>query len=386
MTVRQNNRHRSRTSSLLIADGSRCSNPSAASDAFSLADFVTVTTAFAQVIGAISAPAGALTQSLVAIPLIERAEPIIATQTDAPPANSRPIALQGVIDIRNISFRYSEKSPPALSELNLRIGKGEFIAVVGASGSGRSTLLRLLLGFDRPQQGEIFFDGHSLNRLDLAQVRRQIGVVLQHGRIMAGSIHDNIVGESGLAMDDALEAARMVGLDKDIAQMPMGMLTVLLDGGGTLSGGQRQRILLARALITRPSILLLDEATSALDNRTQATVTQTLQALPVTRLVIAHRLSTIESDDRILMLDRGRVVEKQLIEERLASNPGFAGRFYKALAIFLADRLRTTTQRKNASGVIMPEDELDDMVLDGVSMAGLRFQQLLAVLDRPHDG
>ncbi|SMD17751.1 ATP-binding cassette domain-containing protein [Rhizobium sp. RU36D] len=309
---------------LMKSDMTKAATASAGGVPFSLADFVSVTTAFAQVLGAISSLAGALTQSLVAIPLIERAKPIIFSETDAPPANSRPVTLQGGVDIRNVSFRYTEKSPRALDDFNLRIEKGEFIAVVGASGSGKSTLLRLLLGFDRPEQGDIFFDGHSLNRLDLAQVRRQVGVVLQHGRIMSGSINDNIVGESGLGMEDALEAARLVGLDKDIEQMPMGMHTVLLDGGGTLSGGQRQRILLARALITRPSILLLDEATSALDNRTQSIVTQTLQALPVTRLVIAHRLSTIESVDRIVMLERGRVVETGSFSELMAMDGHFA--------------------------------------------------------------
>ncbi|WP_106751261.1 NHLP bacteriocin export ABC transporter permease/ATPase subunit [Pannonibacter carbonis] len=292
--------------------------------AFSLADFVTVTTAFAQVLAAISALAGALTQSLTAIPLIERAEPIISAVPDTPPVDSRPVTLAGAIDIRNVSFRYSEMAPRALSELTVKIERGEFVAIVGASGSGKSTLLRLLLGFDRPELGDIFYDGHSLNRLDLSDLRRQIGVVLQHGRIMAGSIHANIAGESGLGLDEALEAARLVGLDRDIEQMPMGMHTVLLDGGGTLSGGQRQRILIARALVSKPAILLLDEATSALDNRTQAIVTETLANLPVTRVVIAHRLSTIEKVDRIVMLDRGRVVETGSFTELMQANGAFA--------------------------------------------------------------
>ncbi|NBN79952.1 NHLP bacteriocin export ABC transporter permease/ATPase subunit [Microvirga tunisiensis] len=291
---------------------------------FSLADFVTVTTAFAQVLAAISALAGALTQSLTAIPLIERAEPIIASVPDTPPVDSRPVTLEGTIDIRNVSFRYTETAPLALNELSLRITRGEFVAIVGASGSGKSTLLRLLLGFDRPELGDIFYDGHSLSRLDLSDLRRQIGVVLQHGRIMAGSIHANIAGESGLGLDEALEAARLVGLDRDIEQMPMGMHTVLLDGGGTLSGGQRQRILIARALVQKPAVLMLDEATSALDNRTQAIVTETLASLPVTRLVIAHRLSTIEKVDRIVMLERGKVVETGTFSELMQKGGVFA--------------------------------------------------------------
>ncbi len=299
---------------------------------FSLADFVTVTTAFAQVIGAISALAAALTQSLAAVPLIERAKPIVSAVPDTPPVSSRPVTLQGAIDIRNLTFRYSEQAPRALSELTLKIERGEFVAVVGASGSGKSTLLRLLLGFDRPELGDIFYDGHSMQRLDLSNLRRQIGVVLQHGRIMAGSVHSNIAGESGLGLEEALEAARMVGLDKDIRDMPMGMHTVLLDGGGTLSGGQRQRILIARALIQKPAILMLDEATSALDNRTQAIVTETLSALPVTRIVIAHRLSTIEKVDRIVMLERGKMIETGTFEELMRRDGAFAAHARRQLA------------------------------------------------------
>lgn len=299
---------------------------------FSLADFVTVTTAFAQVLAAMSALAAALTQSLAAVPLVERAEPIIAAVPDMPPVESRPVTLRGAIDIRNLSFRYSPEAPRALSELTLGIERGEFVAIVGASGSGKSTLLRLLLGFDRPELGDIFYDGHSMQRLDLSGLRRQIGVVLQHGRIMAGSLHANIAGESGLGLEEALEAARLVGLDRDIEAMPMGLHTVLLDGGGTLSGGQRQRILIARALIRKPAILMLDEATSALDNRTQAIVTETLAGLPVTRIVIAHRLSTIEKVDRIVMLERGRLIETGTYAELMRRDGVFAAHARRQLA------------------------------------------------------
>ena len=277
--------------------------------AFSAGAFVALSAAVAQVLGAVTGLADALTQTLGVVPLIERAKPIITAELDVPLADPERLDLRGDIDIRNVSFRYSDKSPLALDGLDLQIGKGEFVAIVGASGSGKSTMLRLLLGFEKPEQGDIFYDGCSIRRLAVSDLRRQMGVVLQHGKLFSGSIHSNIVGQTGLGMNDAMEAARLVGLERDIAAMPMGMHTVLLDGAGALSGGQRQRILIARALVGKPGILLLDEATSALDNRTQAVVTETLSRLAVTRIVIAHRLSTIEAADRIVVLEKGKVVE-----------------------------------------------------------------------------
>jgi NHLM bacteriocin system ABC transporter ATP-binding protein len=295
-----------------------------AGSAFSAGAFVSLSAAVAQVLGAVSGLADALTQSLGVLPLIERARPIIASELDVPLADPERLDLNGDIDIRNVSFRYSDKSPLALDGLELRIGKGEFVAIVGASGSGKSTLLRLLLGFENPEQGDIFYDGCSIRRLAVSDLRRQMGVVLQHGKLFSGSIHSNIVGQSGLGMNEAMAAARLVGLDRDIEAMPMGMHTVLLDGAAALSGGQRQRILIARALVGKPAILLLDEATSALDNRTQAVVTETLSRLAVTRIVIAHRLSTIEAADRIVVLEKGKVVEMGDFASLMANNGRFA--------------------------------------------------------------
>jgi len=292
--------------------------------AFSAGAFVALSAAVAQVLGAVTGLADALTQGLGVVPLIERAQPIIASELDMPLADPERLDLNGDIDIRNVSFRYSDKSPLALDGLDLQIAKGEFVAIVGASGSGKSTLLRLLLGFERPEQGDIFYDGCSIRRLAVADLRRQMGVVLQHGKLFSGSIHGNIVGQSGLGMNEAMAAARLVGLDRDIEAMPMGMHTVLLDGAQALSGGQRQRILIARALVGKPAILLLDEATSALDNRTQAVVTETLTRLAVTRIVIAHRLSTIEAADRIVVLEKGKVAESGNFESLMARNGRFA--------------------------------------------------------------
>ncbi len=211
-----------------------------------------------------------------------------------------------------------------LQDVSLHIGAGEFVAIVGPSGCGKSTLIRLLLGFETPLAGAIYYDGQDLAGLDVEKVRRQLGVVLQNGQLIAGDIFTNIVGSSPLTVEDAWEAARMVGLDEDIAQMPMGMYTVIGEGGSTLSGGQRQRLLIARAIVNKPRILFFDEATSALDNQAQALVSKSLERLQATRLVVAHRLSTIANADRIFVLDGGRIVQSGTYEELMGQEGPFA--------------------------------------------------------------
>jgi len=260
----------------------------------------------------------ALISVLNVIPLYERAKPILASLPEVIPTQTAPPELTGSIDIHHVSFRYREEGPLALRDLSLSISAGQFAAFVGPSGSGKSTLFRLLLGFESPRSGAIYFDGQDMSDLDVQGVRRQIGVVLQNARLMTGSIFRNIVGDGILTIDDAWEAARLAGLEDDLKNMPMGMHTVVSEGGGGLSGGQRQRLLIARAIVHKPRIILFDEATSALDNRTQAIVSQSLKALNATRLVIAHRLSTVMRADRIYVLDRGSVVESGSYDELMA--------------------------------------------------------------------
>lgn len=291
---------------------------------FTVGAFVGFSAAFAQLMAAVFAFGHSISAMSIAIPLIERAQPILDSIPENRVAAEDPGVLTGRIDLCKVSFSYAEGLPRVLSDVDLRINAGEYIALVGTSGSGKSTVMRLLLGFEQPDAGEILFDGKSASRLDAARLRAQFGVVLQNGRISAGSIYQNIVGPAALDFSFAWSAARMAGLDKDILEMPMGMHTPLLDGGGTLSGGQRQRLLIARALVHRPRILLFDEATSALDNRTQAIVTQTLADLNITRMVIAHRLSTIASVDRIFVMEQGRVVESGNYNELIAAGGPFA--------------------------------------------------------------
>ena len=199
------------------------------------------------------------------------------------------------------------------------------MAIVGATGCGKSTLMRLLLGFELPEKGAVYYDGKDLAKIDLKSLRRRIGVVLQDGKLFSGDIFSNIViSAPWLTLDDAWEAAEMSGIAADIRRMPMGMHTVISEGGGGISGGQRQRLLVARAIAPKPKILMFDEATSALDNLTQKQVSEALDNLKCTRIVIAHRLSTIRQCDRIIVLQDGKIIEDGKYTELLELNGYFA--------------------------------------------------------------
>jgi ATP-binding cassette subfamily C protein len=275
----------------------------------STGEFLAFLAAFSQFLFAALMLSGTFLDVLTVVPIYERTKPILQTVPENGDAKSNPGTLSGEIEISHVSFAYRSDSPLVLRDMTLRIGSGQAVAFVGSSGCGKSTLLRILLGFERPSSGTVYYDGQDLAGLDIQAVRRQIGVVLQTSRPVAGSIFDNIVGSAPLSIDDAWEACRLAGLDADIKRMPMGLHTNISDGGGGISGGQRQRLMIARAIVGKPRILLFDEATSALDNRTQAIVSHSLAGLQATRIVIAHRLSTVVNMDRIFVLDKGCVVE-----------------------------------------------------------------------------
>jgi ABC-type bacteriocin/lantibiotic exporter with double-glycine peptidase domain len=232
-----------------------------------------------------------------------------------------PDEFSGSIELSQVSFRYLTPGPLVLNNVTIEVKAGEYVAIVGPSGSGKSTIFRLLLGFEKPESGIIFFDGKAIDTLDIAAIRRQIGIVLQNGKLTSGSLYENICGGAQLSLEQAWEAARLAGLDADIEAMPMGMHTVIAEGVNTLSGGQRQRLMIARALVHRPRILLFDEATSALDNPTQAIVSASLAGLNITRLIIAQRLSTVKNVDRVIVLAGGEVMQSGTVEE-LSAVPG----------------------------------------------------------------
>jgi ABC-type bacteriocin/lantibiotic exporter with double-glycine peptidase domain len=280
-----------------------------------LGAFLGFLAAFGQTMAGIGLWANGVSASLVAIPHIIRIQPLVAAAAEIADDRKPPGELTGAVELSRVTFRYITGGPPVVDNISLRIAPGEYVAIVGPSGSGKSTLFRMLLGFEKPESGAVFFDGKALDTLDVSAVRRQLGVVLQNGKLATGSIYENICGGLPLPLDQAWAAARMAGLDADIKKMPMGMHTTIAEGINTLSGGQRQRIMIARAVARRPRILLFDEATSSLDNRSQSIVSDSLGALNVTRIVIAHRLSTVREADRIVVMAEGRIVQSGTFAE-----------------------------------------------------------------------
>jgi ABC-type bacteriocin/lantibiotic exporter with double-glycine peptidase domain len=258
----------------------------------------------------------------------DRAAPLLRAAPERSALRRDPGRLSGKLDVTNVAFRYSPDAPPALNGVSIQAAAGEFIAIVGPSGSGKSTLIRLLLGLEQPLQGTIQYDGQDLRHLDSELVRRQIGVVLQNGKLFPGTLYENIIGSYPGTIDDAREAARQAGIEADIRALPMGMHTVVTEATAAFSGGQVQRLIIARALVGKPRILIFDEATSSLDNVTQAIITQSLSRLAVTRIVIAHRLTTVRQADRIYVFDKGRIAQTGKYDE-LVKAPGPFAEFAK---------------------------------------------------------
>lgn len=291
----------------------------------SVADYYAFGTAYGMVSGAFMSLAGmALTVAQIK-PILETVQPFFNTVPEISEGKEVITRLSGGIELTNVSFRYDENMPLILDNMSLKIRPGQYVAIVGKTGCGKSTLMRLLLGFEKPQKGAVYYDGRDIERIDLKSLRRRIGVVMQNGKLFSGDIYSNIViSAPWLTQSDAWDAAEKAGIAEDIRRMPMGMNTIISEGSGGISGGQRQRLMIARAIAPKPKILMLDEATSALDNLTQKRVSESLDSLKCTRIVIAHRLSTIKQCDRILVLDGGKITEDGTYDELIAQNGVFA--------------------------------------------------------------
>ena len=275
--------------------------------------------------GAFTALAGIATTVARIRPVLEMCEPILQAEPEVAEEKEIVTEVSGSVEMSHVTFRYGPDMPYVLRDMNLKIRSGEYVAIVGRTGCGKSTLVRLLLGFEKPETGSVFYDRHDLANVDPRSLRKSIGAVMQNGELFQGDIFSNItISAPQLKMEDAWAAAELAGIAEDIREMPMGMQTLISEGQGGISGGQKQRLMIARAVAPKPKILIFDEATSALDNKTQKQVSDALDSLHCTRIVIAHRLSTIRNCDRILVMDQGAIAEEGTYEELIAKDGLFA--------------------------------------------------------------
>ena len=283
------------------------------------------TSSYGMLMGAFMNVSGVALSAARIRPILEMAEPFLKAEPETTEGKEIVTDISGAVELDHVSFRYSAGQPYILDDLSLRIRPGEYVAIVGRTGCGKSTIVRLLLGFEKPETGAVYYDGKDVNSLDLSSLRKKIGTVMQDAGLMQGDIYSNIVITAPeLTLREAWKAAETAGIADDIRAMPMRMNTVISEGQGGISGGQRQRIMIARAIAPKPKLLIFDEATSALDNRTQRQVSEALDAMGCTRIVIAHRLSTIRHCDRILMLEGGKIIEDGTYEELIALGGHFA--------------------------------------------------------------
>ena len=291
----------------------------------SVADYYAFNTAYGYVSGALGAISAVALTAATVKPSLEIIKPLLDAEPEKHEGGEVVTSITGNVELSHVTFRYEKDGRKILDDLSLTIPARQYVAIVGKTGCGKSTLMRLLLGFETPEKGSIFYDRKDIQALDMGSLRKCIGTVMQDGSLFGGSVYDNItISAPGLPLDAAWEAAEIAGIADDIRAMPMGMNTIIQEGGSGISGGQKQRLMIARAVAPKPKLLLLDEATSALDNITQKQVSESLDKMKCTRIVIAHRLSTIKHCDRILVLDGGKIVEDGTYDELMEKGGFFA--------------------------------------------------------------
>lgn len=297
----------------------------AANAEITTANYMAFNSAYAMVSGAFASFTTIASSIADFAPMLNMMKPILDTEPETETGKIVVSNLNGGIDATHVSFRYDSNSPLLLDDVSFHIDPGEYVAIVGSTGCGKSTLMRLMLGFERPENGTISFDGRNINDMSLRSLRGQIGTVMQNGQLLQGSIISNLsISRPDMTRADAWKALELAGIAEDVRKMPMGLDTILGEGGSGISGGQRQRLLIARALVGDPAVIFMDEATSALDNPAQALATKTLDSLDCTRVIIAHRLSTIQNCTRVIMLEDGKIAEDGTYVELMSKKTRFA--------------------------------------------------------------
>lgn len=287
--------------------------------------YMAFTTSYGVLSGAFSSVVEMVGVIFTIQPVYNMARPILEADIENTQNKKIVESISGNIKLENVSFRYSETGPLIVNDLSLEIKEGDYIAIVGQTGCGKSTLVRLLLGFEKPLKGKVLYDNMNIEELDTSSLRRNIGTVMQNGSLFHADIYSNIIISCpSMSEEDAWAAAEIANIADDIREMPMGMKTVISEGQGGISGGQKQRIMIARAIVHKPKVLIFDEATSALDNKTQKSISESINKLKCTRIVIAHRLSTIQNADRIIMLEGGKIIEDGNYQQLIAKKGKFA--------------------------------------------------------------
>ena len=280
-------------------------------EALTVGDFVVVYTVFMVSQTSIVRLGASFSGVAAIMPALDQVQPFLAESPEMSVDGEQVGTLGGEIVFDHVSFKYDPDGPLILDDVSIHVRPGEFVAIAGESGSGKSTLFRLALGLDQPLGGAVYYDGRDLRRLNIKEVRQQIGTVPQEVRLHPEDLYDNIIGgHEEATVEDAWQAARLAAVDREIAAMPMGMLTTVGTSASLTSGGESQRITIAHALISNPRIILLDEATTWLDNDNQSEIMLNLAGLTSTRVVIAHRLSTLRHADRIYVMRSGKVVQQ----------------------------------------------------------------------------
>jgi ATP-binding cassette, subfamily B, bacterial HlyB/CyaB len=260
---------------------------------------------------------------------VERLGDILNTPPDPTCSASRTAlpAIRGNIAFDHVTFRYRVDGPAVLNDMSLSLAAGQVIGIVGLSGSGKSTVAKLIQRLHVPESGRVLVDGIDLAMIDPAWLRRQMGVVLQENVLFNRSIRENIaLSDPAMSIERVVAAAKLAGAHDFILQLPEGYDTLVGERGSSLSGGQRQRIAIARALVADPRILIFDEATSALDYESERAIQQNMREICKGRtvIIIAHRLSTLRAADRVLTIERGRLVEDGTHDELIGSGGRYA--------------------------------------------------------------